>query len=358
MINVALTAMKISPRFLVILALSSQSFIYGEDLTTLDGVTYKNIKVSGEKRDTVKVTHEGGIDTVQKKNLPADFLSKHELSAVDVSAEDVRQANDKATLAAFIASTPTFTDKDGKEYKSSQIRSVEPSGFSIFTDNGPVRVKFADLPEKVRSCFHYDEISAFKFDSEQSRRNRQAVGNTQRMVNAASVVDGKLSHAKLTLEENVGKGWRCHLLLLHDVDKEVVTAKRRSALDDVVTSTAPKTNSPIYSLHTTRTPTYDYEKTKVQTTEVAADEGSVMLFGLPDYARLKVTLQTELKTGKMKWEGDVYRVGLFRTGRWVLDRQRQRQPEIVDAYVMDRNKAIKLVADLGADHIFDTSNEP
>ena len=343
--------MKTSLTLLAGLLLVSNLPLCGEDLATLDGQQYKNIKISAEKPDSIKVMHDGGISTIQKKVLPADFVALHQLSAATEPVLPPDMAAKQALLEKFVASTPTFSSKDGKEFKSSQIKGVEPNGLSIHTDSGPVRVKFTDLPSEVRAAFHYDAGKAAEYEKALEARNKNAVGAGQRMANAASVVDKRPSHARLSFVRNIGTGWICHMQFLREVQKEVTTAHQGSALSTTTIPSKARMGR-IGGRPSEAVPTVTYEITHVDETVVASDEGEVMVYGLPDYGKLKPNLQEQ-----WQWSGHVYWIGLFEKDQPANNGQIATKVTI-QAYTLDRAKAVKLVAMNGVQRKYRADGEP
>ena len=330
-----LITMKTSLTLLAGILLVSIQPLCGEDLATLDGQQYKNIKISAEKPDSIKVMHDGGISMIQKKVLPADFVALHQLSAATEPVLPPDEAAKKALLEKFIASTPSFTSKDGREFKSSQIKHVEPNGLSIHTDSGPVRVKFTDLPEAIRTAFHYDASKAAEYENAMEARNKSAADMGQRTANAASVVDKRPAHARLSFVRNIGTGWICHMQFLREEQKEVTIARQGSPLPFATTAgrqTGGRSGGG--KPPEQPAPSIVYETKHVEETVVMSDEGEVMVFGLPDYGKLKPNLQD-----LWQWSGNIYWIGLF-----AKDVPVPNGPPLkvnIQAYVVDRAKAIK-----------------
>ncbi len=343
--------MKSSPTLLAVLLLSPLVQLLGEDLATLDGNRYLNIKISSEKPDSIKVIHDGGVSTIAKKLLPPAFIAQHELSPPPVVVTSPEVAAKQALLNKFIVDSPSFVTKDGREFRSSRIIDVEPSGLHIATEGGSVRVKFIDLPEKVREAFHYNAHNASEYDAAQVAKNRAATELNQRMANAASLVDLGLSHVRLLLLQNVGKGWLCDMDVLKDVQEEVVTAHQGSALSAKPTRQKEAGFGRIGSRPSPVAPQVTYETTQVQKTIVLANLGRVMVFGLPDYNSLQPSGQ-----GERFWSGNVYRIGKCGIIAPAADGRMTRVS--IDAYDTSRSKAIKLVAMNGSAKQYTTEGEP
>ena len=346
--------MKTALTFISWIALVAGTSLRGEDLATLDGQQFKNIKIAGEKPDSIKVMHDGGISVISKTELPADFLALHRISGGGAAASAADAAASSALLDKFIASTPTFKSSDGREFKSTQIKAVEPSGLRVFTDSGPVRLKFTDLSEEVQKAFHYNAEQAAAFEKQKAAKSLSAAEISQRMANAASVVDKRPPHARLALLQNVGTGWLCHMQFLHEVAKEVTTSHKGSILD-APTVPGSMRGSIVYGRIGGRpakaeAPTI-YETKRVDETEVASDEGEVMVFGLPNYSHLKPDLQ-----GTWQWSGNIYWMGLFEKDQPQVDGTSTKV--VVQAYHLDRSKAMRFVAENGLQKKYRPDGQP
>ena len=137
----------------------------------------------------MKILHDGGMANIPKTKLPDEFFVRHEMAPAPAS--EVQDTKDLAVkmIADFVASTPTFSTKDGRMYKSTEIQAVEPSGLKLFTDSGVVRLRFVDLPEKVKAAFQYDPIKAAEHEREKETQRSKSAEQQMRLSNAASTID-------------------------------------------------------------------------------------------------------------------------------------------------------------------------
>src|SRR3954454_9966224 len=83
---------------------------YGEaeDLLATDGKVYTNVKIIGETPETVKILHDGGVSSVPKTTLPAEFIKLHDLAALPAATEDASKSATSQLLSAFVAGNPFF----------------------------------------------------------------------------------------------------------------------------------------------------------------------------------------------------------------------------------------------------------
>jgi S1-C subfamily serine protease len=300
-----------------------------EDLTGTDGKIYKNLKVVGETPETVKILHDGGITNVAKKTIPAEFLKLHELAALAASAEESAKGASKELLAVFAAANPSFTTKDGREFNSASIMEAEPSGLKIMSDAGVVRVKFLDLPEKVRVAFAYDPLKATAFERDsQEKRQKYADFEVQKS-NAASFVDAQSGNMRLFLVQNLGNGWLCAAQELREQERQVVTARANPF------TTGSKESKTIV------------ESRKVRETVGVGEAMTVMVFGLPNYSNLGSDAQ-----GRRTWSGMIYSIGKYA----FTDKSGGTQ-ELLCAHI-DRNQALDLVVRYGPGKHYTPKGEP
>lgn len=324
----------------ILLSVIITSGLHGEDLTTLDGKVYKGVKVSAETQDAIKLMHDGGISMVKKKNLPQAFLAQHELQAAPDSMADADEDTNKILLSKFVKSTPVFQTKDGRQYTSSDIRKVDPGGLTLFTSNGPVHLKFTDLPAKVKDAFDYDPIGSAKFESEQQASLKAVSAQRLRLSNAASQVDISATRVRLYLIQNLGRSWICVADILRNVDREVVIAKQGSSLDGPGDPTKVAAGRTIY------------ETTKVQETAVIGHMEPFVLFGMPDYHRLQSDIQ-----GRRTWTGTIYRFGKTSYQTEIKEKD-DTGITTLSSYETDRSKAVKLVAENGVLAMYSTKGDP
>lgn len=299
---------------LLTLSLSAAVALHAEDLVTTDGKTYKNIRLSGETPDKVKVMHDGGITLVPKSTLGADFIARHEIAAPAVS-NSVSDPQEGA-LNQFKKANPTFTAKDGREFESASIMSIDPTGIKVRTGTGIIRVLFSELPEKVRTSLKFDAEKASEFEKAAESKRQADAEARQRYAGAASTVDLLGKEVRLLLVQNSGKGWVCGGEVLRNIEVPVVTTRAGSPFS------GPKVLAEVT------------QKTK---TVVAGEIRRLMLFGLPAYGSMTSDIQ-----GRRTWSGKIYRVGNY---NWTS--ASTGGSELIDAYHIDRNEAIRWIATNG-----------
>lgn len=303
---------------LTAMLIGSTTSILAEDLTTMDGKTYTNVRVLNEEAARIKLFHSGGISFVSKKVLPPEFCKAHELAAMpeDPAASEKDEAT--ALLKEFAVKFPEFDTKDGRRFKSSQISLVEPSGLKLLTENGIVRVKFVDLSDKYKDALAYDSQKAATYEAEMDEKRREDSILRQKMVAAASVVDASATNFRLELVQNLGKGWVCTGVSVAMVDQEVVVSRAGSPLS------GPKVINEVRK-----------QQVKVQT----SDGTILMVFGLPQYGSSNM-----FANGSRIWEGKIYKVGNFKGMR---DGSEVSMP----AAHVNRDAALRLVAEGGIGQI-------
>ena len=307
----------------IFLSFLTATGLLGEDLLTLEGTTYKNIKISSESQESIKLMHDLGISVIKKKSLPFDFLTKHELTIPATTDQSAKEDSTKEKLANFTQKYATFSAKNGTQYKSSQITEVTPSGLKLLTPEGVIRLKFSDLPSAVKAAFDYDPAAATKFDEERTAAAKEAEAKRLKLSNAASQVDSSARRVRFSLSENLGISWVGSAVVLKDRDREVVIAKEGSPLGPA----RPATNQ-------VAPPNIVYETSKVHETVVVAKLGLVAVFGFPDYRSFRQITKS--------WSGMIYGIGKFKIR--VLDDKGQPEIRAIDAYELDHNKAIQMVA--------------
>ena len=306
-------------RNLIILVLTQTaavSLCHAEDLLTTDGKSYKNVRVSGETTDKVKIMHDGGITQVLKITIPSAFLVLHEITAPVQAAADQVKNPQEAALAAFKASTPKFIAKDGREFLSADIKAIDAGGVKLITSTGIVRLAFTDLPEKVRTALNYDAAKSQAFNGALNAKRSADAETLRRLNDAASTVDMFGKRVRLLLLQNHDKAWTCAGQVLRDVKVDVATSRAGSPLS------GPKVIT---------------EFSKKEETVVVAEIERVAVFGLSSYANMTTDEQ-----GRRTWAGIIYRIGNYRwvgasTGKEV----------VIDACVTNRAEAIKAVAEHG-----------
>jgi S1-C subfamily serine protease len=257
-----------------------------EDIVTKNGVTYKNIKIASETTEAVKIMHSGGIAIIPKTQLSQDFLTLHELSAPANTGQADESNKLTDALKQFKVTTPSFSTRDGRQFRSADIQAIDPSGIKVVGTSGIVRLAFLELPESVRKALGYDADLAEKFSQQAAKQAEESAVLRTKIAEAASTAEMFVRHVRLILRQNFDKGWVCNAEVTRDGQ------------------------------------------------EVVADLGKVMVFGLPSYASMHQDLQ-----GTRVWSGNIYRIG-----NYVLHSASNEGTTKTDAYHLDKSTAIKLMA--------------
>ena len=322
--------MKTSRYFPVLLSLIAAMNLHGEDLSTLDGKVYKNIKVSSETKDAIKLMHDGGVSIVKKTDVPPAFISLHELSPPAASASAKADDAKKAKLATFAALSPTFDTKDGRHYNSADIKDMDPAGLKIVTASGPVRVKFTELPIPVRTALGYDAAQSVAFEKQQAATKARTDAENQHKANAASVVDLRSGNFRVFLGVNYEDGWNCDIVRLRTQDREVITSRQGSSLSSGTVTYEKAGAGKFGSKVKSTSPAIIQERTVVQ--DIVADGPmiSAIVFGLQDYNHLQSDQQ-----GRRLWSGNLYFGGTIT----------MTDNSVRETYWTDRAKALARVAE-------------
>jgi S1-C subfamily serine protease len=297
-----------------------------EDLITTDGKIFKNLKITKDEPGTIKVIHDNGISVIPKALIPAAFLTAHELSAPPIDPAVKDQDESKQLLKAFAAQFPTITTKDGKTYPSNQVTALEPSGLKIISPSGVLRVKYIDLPERYKVALKYDPLKAAEYERNMEKVRLESSESIQRESNAASVVDAVAVNVRLSLIQNVGKGWICSANEVANVDEHVVTSRPSSSL------TGPST---IREVHTR------------SSLQEVGNLGRIVVFGLSMYGTLPEHLQQT-----RSWKGKIFFCGkseITTVGG---------KHETLKVAQLDRNTAIKMVAANGIGQVYSPEGDP
>jgi hypothetical protein len=65
-----------------------------------------------------------------------------------------------AALSVSLALADDFKTNNSKEYKNAIVTQVDPDGIIVRTKTGISKLYFAELPEDVRTRYHYDPEKA------------------------------------------------------------------------------------------------------------------------------------------------------------------------------------------------------
>ncbi len=133
--------LKLPAKLLIALLIALQPSVQSwgaSDFTTTDGKTFTKVKVLSEEPERIKISHSDGISYVRKALIPKEFLVENELTPVTADPALAAEDGLKAKLKAFAALNPTFTTKDERTFKSSEITGIEPNGLKLMTGTGIV----------------------------------------------------------------------------------------------------------------------------------------------------------------------------------------------------------------------------
>lgn len=139
-----------------------------KDMTfkTRDGREFKNARIIRVVGPRVEVATVGALLMVNILDLPADLRAQ--FSAALAAAT-------RPKLGDIIS----FQAKNGHDYKDVWLRRIEPSGITVETADGLVKVGFANMPEEWVQRFNYNPAHAAQFEAQraaavQARSAREA----------------------------------------------------------------------------------------------------------------------------------------------------------------------------------------
>ena len=129
------------------------------DLTTLSGQIYRNVVVKKVDDETLRIAHDGGMDTVYFSSIPPALREKYR-TQMPVVPDPAPDADD--LVATY-----------GQVFRNVEIRRVEPDGLTFRHDGGVTKLWFPSLPEELREKHGYDPIVAWKYQREAAAANKQ-----------------------------------------------------------------------------------------------------------------------------------------------------------------------------------------
>ncbi len=183
-------------------------------------------------------------------------------------------------------------------------------------------MRFIDLSERYKVAFGYDPMKAAQFEAEQAAALQESAEMRQKLANAASVADSTAMRVRLSLRQNLGKGWVCSAIILKTMDVNEVTSRAGSSLSG---------------------PAVIYESRTKAETVVLGEISRLMVFGLSLY-------QANTSSGVGAWEGTIYKMGQF------VGKQANGDESTYPAVHTDRASAIRFIATAGGPNEYATSD--
>lgn len=155
------------------------------DLVTLSGQIYRNVVVKKIEADTLRIAHDGGMDTVYFSSIVPALREKYR-TGVPVVPDP--EPGEKDLVATY-----------GQVFRNVEIRRVEPDGLTFRHDGGVTKLWFPSLPEALREKHGYDPIAAWKYQRETAAAGKPA-GTNAAAVPAISTVPATVSVGAIETE--------------------------------------------------------------------------------------------------------------------------------------------------------------
>ena len=140
----------------------------GEDLTTLQHVTYTNVKVRRHDLQGILVQHEGGETKIPYADILPELREYYKRMASDLTP---------AKEAAAPEPPPgpdDFITVDGQIFRNVEVLRTEPDGLTFRHAGGVTKRRFVSLPEAVRNRFGFDPEAEKKYLRDQSEAQKRA----------------------------------------------------------------------------------------------------------------------------------------------------------------------------------------
>lgn len=135
-------------RALICLCLGWPLAGWGEDLTTLTGLTYTNVAVQRYDWEGIFIKHSGGISKIHYNEIQADQRDHYrKMAPAPVVAEK------PAPVPPADVGPNDLVVKSGQVYRNASVRRVEAESVLIHHDGGMAKVPFADIPDELQEKF-------------------------------------------------------------------------------------------------------------------------------------------------------------------------------------------------------------
>ncbi|MGD9612347.1 MAG: hypothetical protein AB7V22_05525 [Kiritimatiellia bacterium] len=116
--------------------------VRGEDLTTLQNVTYTNVKVQRHDWQGVFIRHAGGATKIPYSDLLPELREYYKRMASDLTPE-----KDPTATAEPPAGPNDLEVRGGRIYRNLVVRKVESYAVQFDHDGGTAKVYFSDVPD-------------------------------------------------------------------------------------------------------------------------------------------------------------------------------------------------------------------
>jgi hypothetical protein len=122
------------------------------DLVTRSGQIYRNVVVKQVNKDSIRIAHDTGMDTVYFSSMSQAMQAKYR-TEVPVIPDPAPDANDLVT---------TY----GTVFRNIEILRSEPDGLTFHHDGGVTKLWFPSLSDELRQKYGYDPVAAWKYQRE------------------------------------------------------------------------------------------------------------------------------------------------------------------------------------------------
>jgi S1-C subfamily serine protease len=224
-------------RLLSIVLLTTGSICLAQQLPTkIESLSLKSGKVlKGAEFVTedpvrgIKLLHDGGVVWVKITDLPADFLSKHNLVLPEsVAGENSKRDLIQGKIARFKVENPTFRDRDGNVLQSAYIVAIEATGIKLEREGMVRRIDFEKLPQNVVQFFGFDAASVALEKERVAKLAEVGKERESAKQGAASILDGAKALVNLELIQRIEDGYICRGYTYQVKTREVESNRRTS----------------------------------------------------------------------------------------------------------------------------------
>lgn len=230
----------LKPTYFILLTLlawtASTGGCLGEILVTIKGKTYQDVVVTEETPTHVKFRHTDGIARISKSEIAAESFKTLGLEGTPVMASDSQPERD--LVAEIKGKMAEIRTRDGRIFKTQDLREVEPNGLKFFGESGVAKVKFTELPQQVLGVIGWDASKAAEYEDKMAREQAANDRKRREYDKANSILESAQFDAKIKPIQRVNAGWLCMVSERRKVTANVVADTRYNALSGAKTIVA------------------------------------------------------------------------------------------------------------------------
>ena len=136
------------------------------NLTTIEGDTYKNVRIIKKEPCKIQIMHNGGIAKIRKGSLPDDFIKEHQITyeLCDSFESDRAVAHLDKKVNAYINSKSKIELPDGRVTNSSKIINYNPVKIIVISDDGVRGYEINKLSKQIQDILDYSLESANEYN--------------------------------------------------------------------------------------------------------------------------------------------------------------------------------------------------